>query len=231
MNLKDKKEKNIWETAFISFLLEQKNNKDFNTYTYEEIEKDTKLDITLKKSFQLSFYGILLLLFFISLLKIFLLLFRPILEDDVIKVIMNVAFFILLLICIHVVVLNKVFTKEAIKVLVNYCNDYKIHKNVVVFLVEQHLFEMQDKSFILFNLKQYKLNREIPKTEEINLKQIIPTIENTRSDMKENNGIFQSIKSLICGKDEEENQYDYLKAINFKLDYQEYLEQQENKKR
>lgn len=230
MNLKDKKEKNIWETAFISFLLEQKNNENFTSYSFEEIEKDANLDIALEESFDWSIFGLLFSLFLVSLLKIFLVLFSPLfpvlciplLEDDIINMIMNLAFFISFLLFIYDILVNKSLVKIAIKNLVKYCNYYKINKTVVIFLVEQKLTDMQNNILSLLGINQYKLNRENPKPEE--------TTENTEPSTNEVNGILNSIKGFFWKKDKEEHNYDYLKVVDYIQDYKEYLEHQEDKK-
>ena len=228
--LQSKKEKESWEKVFISFLLEQKNNENFTPYSFEEIEQETKLDIALEESFFISFGGFIFILFIVSLLKIFLVLLSPLfpvlsiplLEDEIIKMIMNLAFFLSFLLFIYEILVNQSFVKIAIKNLVEYCNDYKINKTVVIFLVEKKLNDIQNNIFSLFSIKQYKLNRENPKPEE--------TTENTEPSTNEDNGFLNSIKGFFWKKDKEEHNYDYLKAIDYIQDYKEYLEHQEDKK-
>lgn len=214
--LKSKKEKEIWEKALISFLLEQKNNDNFSPYSFEEIKKDAKLDIALEKSFCITLPIIMLLIIFVFLIKTL-----PH-EVVIIKVFLNsilVAFYVLMF---YEVLLHTIPIKIAIKNLVEYCNYYKINKTVVIFLVKQKLTDMQNNIFSLFAIKQYKLNRENPKPEE--------TTENTELSTNEVNGILNSIKGLFWKKNKEENNYDYLKAIDYIQDYKEYLEHQEDKK-
>ena len=214
--LKSKKEKEIWEKALISFLLEQKNNENFSPYDFEEIEKDKKSNKTLKESFCITLLIIIGLIIFVFLIK-------TLLHEVVInKVFMNpilVAFYVLMF---YEVLSHTILVKKAIKSLVEYCNYYKINKTVVIFLVEQKLTDIQNNIFSLFEIKQYKLNRENTKPEE--------TTENTELSTNEVNGILDSIKRVFWKKNKEENNYDYLKTINYKLDYKEYLEQQEDEK-
>ena len=187
--LKSKKEKEIWEKVFISFLLEQKNNEKFSPYSFEEIEKDAKLDIALKEKFIWGIHILLIILFFVSLLKISLLLFSPVLEDKIIKMIMNLAFFVTFLLLIYEILLYKVLVAIAIKNLVEYCNCYKINKTVVMFLIEQKLVDIQNNIFPLFEINQYNLNREKPNPEE--------TKENEEPSTNEDNSILNSIKGFF----------------------------------
>lgn len=182
-HLKSKKEKEIWGKALISFLLEQKNNNNFSSYSFEEIEKGTKLNIALEKSFCITLSTIVFLIIFVFLIKTLLH------EVVIIKVLMNsilVAFYFLMF---YEVSSHIILVKIAIKNLVKYCNYYKINKTVVIFLVEQKLTDMQNNIFSLLEIDQYKLNREKPNPEE--------TKENAEPFTNEDNGNLNSIKNFF----------------------------------
>ena len=221
---KQRKEKDIWQTAFIRFLLEQKNNKDFSAYTYEELKNETKMDILLEESLDSSCSAILFIFLLILLLLFLFFLFQvPLFKYLATPSIIIFICFIIFLFVIHELLLNKFFSKEAIKQLTKYFNHYKISKTVLMFLLEKHLTDIQNNIFFLIDINKYKLNREKPKE----------TKENEEPSTNKDNGNLNSTKSFFWKKDKEENNYnnyDYLKVVDYIQDYKEYLEHQEDKK-
>ena len=161
--LQQKKEKEIWEKAFISFLLEQKNNKDFSVYTYEELKNETKMNILLVENLD-SLCSAILLVFLLIFLLLFLFFFFqvPLFKDLVALSTINFICFIFFLFVIHEWLLNKFFLTAAIKQLAKYFNHYKIPKTVLMFLLEKNLTDVQNNIFFLIDINKYKLNREKP---------------------------------------------------------------------
>lgn len=164
---KQRKEKDIWQTAFIRFLLEQKNNKDFSAYTYEELKNETKMDILLEESLDSSCSAILFVFLLILLLLFLFFFFQvPLFKCLATKNIIIFICFIIFLFTIHELLLNKFFSQLAIKQLVKYFNHYKISKTVIMFLLEKNLTDIQNNISFLIDINKYKLNREKPQQDK-----------------------------------------------------------------
>lgn len=190
--LKSKKEKKIWKKNFISLLLEQKNNENFTPYSFEEIEKDAKLDIALEESLFISFCVIICLLLLVKLIKFLLFVLNLPQIDIYINNILDIVAWGFFFLFIYITFRDKVLTKATIEILLKYFNYYKINKIVLMFLLEKHLTDIQNNIFFLININKYKLNREKPKPKETKENEK----ENEEPSTNEDNGNLNSIKSF-----------------------------------